>query len=92
MQTLVYHDHQVDLPNRTERRIRHALEYCHGLPLRELSLRISVPEAIVHSHLQMMKRRGEIECLRPVDYASDDHDFYSLVRPAREFAEHPWDY
>jgi predicted ArsR family transcriptional regulator len=91
MLTSVYHDHRVDLPERTQRRIRHALEYCHGLPLTELSNRITEPESLVRSHLEAMIMRGEIECLRPVNYLKDDHDFYSLVRPSSSVMEHPWD-
>ena len=82
---------RINLTERTQRKIRQVLEICHGMRLPELMLRVGAPEALVRSHLEIMMRRGEIERLRPVDYAKDDNDFYALVRPLREFEEHPWD-
>ena len=63
-----------------ERRIRRLLEARQAMPVGELSLRLGLDEDDVRAKLEDMAAKNEIECLRPIAYGRDDHDFYRLCR------------
>ena len=90
MQTLTNPEH-INQAESACRKIRQVLEVCHGMRLAELSVRTRLPEVLVQSQLELMIRRGEVDCLRPIDYDLDDLNFYALRRSVRGWQGHPWD-
>ena len=58
--------------------IRRLLEARHVMHIGELSMQLGVAEGLVREELEAMMARAEVERLRPVNYFSDDHDFFRL--------------
>ena len=67
---------------RLTRRIRNILAGRHAMHIGELRMRLGVDRTSMLEELESMMARGEIERLRPVDYAGDEHDFFRVKRPA----------
>jgi hypothetical protein len=69
-------------------RIRAILGSRQAMKIGELRLRLGADDRTVRAELEAMMRRGEVERLRPIDYAREDCDFFRIHRPAK-VAAHP---
>jgi hypothetical protein len=66
---------------RLARRIRRVLGSRPAVHIDELRMRLAMDKTSIQAALEAMMARGEIERLRPVDCAREDHDFYRVNRP-----------
>ena len=59
-------------------RIRGVLGRRRAMHVGELRMRLGVDRTSVHTVLEAMMARGEVERLRPIGYPQEDHDFFRL--------------
>ncbi len=59
--------------------IRRMLEYRHAMHIGELCMSLGMNEECVRAELDRMIERGEVQRLRPVNYALDDQDCFWLA-------------
>ena len=64
------------------RRIQSALRERHAMHIDELRMRLGTEGSSIQAELEEMVARGEVERLRPLGYAGEDHDFFRVNRPA----------
>ena len=65
-----------------QKRIHRILEHRSAMHVDELRMRLDVDGAVMRETLEAMLARGEVERLRPVACAREDHDFFRVNRPA----------
>jgi hypothetical protein len=61
------------------RRIRRILEGRHAMHIGELCMRLGWERPTVEERLQTMVECGDVERLRPIGYAREDHDFFRVA-------------
>jgi|GEM_PF-2379708 len=63
--------------------IRKMMEIHDLMNIKELCYATGCSKEEIHSALEMMIQRGEVERLRPSNYVNDDMDFFRLPGPFR---------
>jgi hypothetical protein len=66
---------------RIKQRIRKVVGSRHAIHSGELQMRVGMDRRAVQMELDAMLERGEVERLRPIDYAGEDQDFIRANRP-----------
>lgn len=74
---------------RLARRIRRVLGSRPAVHIDELRMRLALDKASLQAALEAMMSRGEVERLRPIDCAREDHDFYRTNRPVTMWVNVP---
>ena len=65
-----------------QRRVLAILRSRNAMHMDELCMRLGVDRTVVQGVLETMMANGEIERLRPIAYAREDHDFFRVNGPA----------
>ncbi len=73
----------IEQPGLLRRRIFRVLERGPAVPIGELRLRLGVEDEVLRRELDGLAAGGEIERLRPVNDAGEEHDFYVLAAAGR---------